>query len=89
MALGAPEDYRPPRESRHLFRRNWKRNWCHSKKNYCKTFIRAQKNAASINLLEYLEKSAKHEPECLLNHHGSLAVNLASYILFVILQAVN
>ena len=59
------------------------------KKNYCKTFIRAQKNAASINLLEYLEKSAKHEPECLLNHHGSLAVNLISYILFVILQAVN
>ena len=59
------------------------------KTNYRKTFIRAQKNAASMNLLEYLEKSAKQEPECLLNHHGSLAVNLASYILFVILQAVN
>ena len=38
--------------------------------NYCKTCsnIKTQKDAGSINLLEYLEKSAKHKPECLLNH---------------------
>ena len=33
-----------------------------------------QKVADSISILEYLEKSAKHEVECLLNHDGSFAV---------------
>ena len=57
------------------------------KTNYCKTCsnIKAQKDAGSINLLEYREKSVKHEPKCLLNHDGSLAVSLPLYILFVIL----
>ena len=43
------------------------------KTNYCKTcrYIKAQKDTGSISLLEYLEKSAKHEPECILNHDGS------------------
>ena len=57
------------------------------KKNYFKTCsnIKAQKDAGSMNLLEYLEKSAKHEAEYLLNHDGSSAVDLPLYILFVIL----
>ena len=50
----------------------------------CSNF-KTQKDAGSINLLEYLEKCAKHEPECLLNHDGSSAVSLPSYILFIIL----
>ena len=47
--------------------------------------IKTQEDAGSINLLEYLEKSAKHEPECLLNHDGSSTVSFPSYILFIIL----
>ena len=50
------------------------------KTNNFKTYsnIKAQKDAGSINLLEYLEKSAKHEAECLLNQDGSSAVSLPS-----------
>ena len=56
------------------------------KANYFKTCsnIKAQKDAGRINLLEYLEKSAKHEAECFLNHDGSSVVSLPSYILFII-----
>ena len=74
-----------PRVSRHLFR-NWKSNW-----NYIKTCnnIKAQKDAGSINLLEYLEKSAKHEAEYILNHDGSSTVSLPTYILLVILEAID
>ena len=45
------------------------------KTNNFKTYsnIKAQKDAGSINLLEYLEKSAKHKAECLLNQDGSSA----------------
>ena len=33
--------------------------------------IKAQKDTGWINILENLEKSAKHEPECLLNHNSA------------------
>ena len=57
------------------------------KTNYCKTCsnIKTQKDAGSINPLEYLEKSVKDESESLLNHDSSSAVSFPSYILFVIL----
>ena len=43
--------------------------------NYFKTCsnIKAQKDAGSTNLSEYLEKCAKHEGDWLLNHDGSFA----------------
>ena len=38
--------------------------------------LKPQKGTGSINLLEYLEKSAKHEPEFLLNLDGSSTVSI-------------
>ena len=48
------------------------------KTDYCKTCsnVKTQKGTGSINLLEYLEKSAKHEPEFLLNLDGSSTVSI-------------
>ena len=51
--------------------------------------IKAQKDAGSINFWEHLEKSTKLESEFLLNHDGPTAISLPSYILLVILEAIN
>ena len=87
MVPGAPEEFCQAKDSRHFSEKTGKVIDVILKTSYCQTCsnIKAQKDASNINILEYLEKSAKHGPKYLLNCDGLTAVSLALYILFVVL----
>ena len=42
--------------------------------------LKGKRESGEINVIDYMERYTKHEPECLMNHEGSSSVSDTDYI---------